>query len=95
MSAFVEHALHQSGPGQMLLVTQLTDRNGVQLPSTIADGGQLAVGQIFNEMDVVSVVCRQRAGANAAGPSGTEVVQMPYALAPVAPPGAVPGGTGP
>jgi len=92
MSSFVEHALHQSGPGQMLLVTQLTDRNGVQLPNAEEDGGQLAVGQIFSEMDVVSVVCRQRTGApvgpggpGAAGPSlgGSPPVPgtIPYALA--------------
>merc|ERR1712196_23456 len=74
MAAFVEHALHQSGPGQMLLVTQLTDRNGVRLPSSAADGGQLAVGHIFNEMDVVSVGCKQK--------PQTETTQQPPAQIP-------------
>jgi len=79
MTDFVESALHQSGPGQMLLVSQLTDRHGNQLPSTAADGGNLLVGHIFAEMDVVAVICRQRGLANSNSRT-TASKTMPYSL---------------
>ena len=60
LSALVEQALHQSGPGQMLLVTRLTDANGVQVPATVEEGGHFFVGHSFNEKDVVSVLCQTK-----------------------------------
>jgi hypothetical protein len=79
MGPFVEEALHQSGPGQMLLVTSLTDCNGASLPTTVEDGGHLAAGHKFREMDVVSVVCRQRQmAAVATQPTVKPPASMPY-----------------
>jgi len=60
LAAHVEAALHQSGPGQMLVVVSLADIHGNQLPATAEQGGDIAVGTRFEDMDTVKVVCKTK-----------------------------------
>jgi len=82
LEAFVEEALHQSAHGQMLIVAQLADQNGIQLPRNSAEGGELPIGHVFNEMDVVSVLCKTKASLNGLAPNvpAAPMLSMPYAL---------------